>query len=244
MWAPVFLGLLMGHLLDLAWERTFGGEVIAPWPRCGVCGLGVRGVFLWPVVGVVRSLLTCPRCGAALSWRTLALPLGGAGLGIASYVRLGPAVGPALLGTLFGVLFLALALADLERRLLPNRIIYPGTLLAMAFSWAWPGRGPLEALAGAAFGGVTFGVAYVAMRGGLGAGDVKLAAFLGAVVGFPRVVSALILGVMAGGVVVLFLLLLRAVRRGQYMPYGPFLVMGGMVALFLGDVLPQGLWGM
>jgi prepilin signal peptidase PulO-like enzyme (type II secretory pathway) len=81
------------------------------------------------------------------------------------------------------------------------------------------------------------------MRGGLGAGDVKLAAFLGAVVGFPRVISALLLGMLAGGVVVLLLLLLRAVRRGQYLPYGPFLVLGGVVALFWGDVLPRGLWG-
>ena len=243
MWAPVLLGLVMGHLLDLAWDGAFGGGVLPPWPRCGVCKLEARGLFLWPVVGSIGSLLTCPRCGAALSWRALALPLGGAGLGAASYARLGPSAGPALLGTLFGALFLALALADLERRLLPNRIIYPGTLLAMAFSWAWPGRGPLEALAGAAFGGVAFGVAYVAMRGGLGAGDVKLAAFLGAVVGFPRVISALLLGMLTGGVVVLLLLLLRAVRRGQYLPYGPFLVLGGVVALFWGDVLPRGLWG-
>jgi len=243
MWAPVLLGLLAGHLLDLAWERVYGGRVLGPVRRCAACGLGARGPFLLPVVGVAMAAFTCPRCGAVLPLRALLLPVGGAGLGAASHLALGPEVGPALLGALFGVLFLSLALADLERRLLPNRLTYPGLALALALSWGWPGRGPVEALGGAAFGALALGAAYLALRGGLGAGDVKLAALLGAVVGFPRVVGALLVGVLAGGVAAALLLLLGAVRRGQYMPYGPFLVLGGMVALFLWDALPRGVLG-
>ncbi len=243
MWAPVLLGLALGHLLDLAWDRIYGGSLLGPLLRCGVCGLPARGAYLMPGLGVVRASLTCRRCGAALPPRGLLLPLGGAGLGAASHLALGPDQGPALLGALFGVLLLALALADVERRLLPNRLTYPGTVLALALSWGWPGRGPLEALGGAAFGALALGVAYLALRGGLGGGDVKLATLLGAVVGFPRVVTALLLGAVAGGVAAALLLALGAVRRGQFMPYGPFLVLGGMVALFLGDALPGALLG-
>ncbi|MCS7275612.1 MAG: A24 family peptidase [Dehalococcoidia bacterium] len=210
------LGLTLGTAFALGWPLVYGPDDEEAGEEDGERGL--------------------PR--GQLPWRGLILPLTAAALGMAAARALDEA-SAALLATLFGTLFLALAVTDLERRLLPNRLVYPGLVLALALSWAWPDRGVVQALAGAFFGLVVLGVAYVAMRGGLGAGDVKLAALIGAVVGFPGVALALSLGAIAGGVAAAFLLLSRLARRGQYMPYGPFLVAGALTALLLGERL----WG-
>ncbi len=246
MWAPGLLGLLVGHLLGLGWSYLYGERRWRGLLLCQECGLGVGGASLLPVVGVLASSLTCHRCACPLPVRALVLPIAGGGLGVASYFSLGPQIGPALLGALFGVVLLALTITDLERRLLPNRLTYTATFLALVLSWGWEGRGPVEAAAGAGFGAIALGLAYLLLRGGLGAGDVKLAIFIGAVVGFPRVVGALMVGVLAGGVGAALLLLFRLARRGHYMPYGPFLALGGGVGLFLWDALPHRLlvpWG-
>lgn len=168
--------------------------------------------------------------------RPLFLSLGSGLLGVAA-ARAMDSAGAALLATAFCALFLALAFTDLERRLLPNRLVYPGLVAALALSWAWPDRGFVQAIAGAFFGLAVLGAAYVIMRGGLGAGDVKLAALIGAVVGFPGVALALAIGAVAGGVVAAALLLSRLARRGQYIAYGPFLIAGALVVLLAGDRL-------
>ncbi|HXG41489.1 MAG TPA: A24 family peptidase [Dehalococcoidia bacterium] len=200
--------------------------------------LGVAFALGWPLVyGADDEEEELPR--RQLPLRGMLLPLTAAALG-AGAARALEETSAALMATLFGALFLALAVTDLERRLLPNRLVYPGLVLALALSWAWPDRGVVQALAGASFGLVVLGAAYVAMRGGLGAGDVKLAALIGAVVGFPGVAVALSIGAIAGGVAAAVLLLTRIARRGQYMPYGPFLIAGALTALLLGERLWAG----
>jgi len=143
--------------------------------------------------------------------------------------------GPAemALNALFSAVLLLLLVTDLERRLIPNRIVYPAAALALALSWAWPDRGLLSALAG---GGLLFSltlVVYIVARGGFGAGDVKMAALIGLMTGLPRALVGLTIGVLAGALAAIPFLLLG--RRGLYIPYGPFLALGGIVALLWGD---------
>jgi leader peptidase (prepilin peptidase)/N-methyltransferase len=68
----------------------------------------------------------------------------------------------------------------------------------------------------------------------MGDGDVKLAGLIGLITGFPHVVVALVVGVLAGGLVALLLLLTKIKGRKSYIPYAPFLVIGGMVAMLYG----------
>jgi prepilin signal peptidase PulO-like enzyme (type II secretory pathway) len=209
------LGLALGLGLALAWGHVYGP----------------------PEEGEEEGAEADP--DHPLPLRPLLLPLGAMALGVGA-ARSQDGLAAGLLATAFAALFLALAVTDLERRLLPNRLVYPGLVLALALSWAWPDRGPGQAAAGAFFGLAALGVAFVLMRGGLGAGDVKLAALIGAVVGFPGVAMALAIGAVAGGVVAAFLLLTRLARRGQYMPYGPFLIAGALAVLLAGERLWQG----
>jgi leader peptidase (prepilin peptidase)/N-methyltransferase len=138
---------------------------------------------------------------------------------------------------------LLLAVTDLEHRLIPNLIILPAILLALvAGFWAdwmtWQ-----AALLGGTIGLLFFGVAYALAnvlypgKVGLGMGDVTLATFIGLAVGFPSVMTAIVLGIFLGGLVSALLLLTRRATLQTAIPYGPFLILGGLIAMFWGPAI-------
>jgi len=129
------------------------------------------------------------------------------------------------------VLLLVLVI-DLEHRLILNVVILPAILMAGIGSLISPG--PLPALAGGLIGFASFYLIALARKGGMGGGDVKLAAFVGLATGFPSVIVALLIAVLAGGATALLLVLTRIKGLKSYIPYGPFLVVGGLVALIYG----------
>lgn len=132
---------------------------------------------------------------------------------------------------------------DLEHRLIPNRFMLPAILLALVagfyVDWMTWKAALLGGATGLVFFGVAYGMATVVYPGrvGLGMGDVTLATFIGLAVGFPSALVAVILGVLMGGLVSVLLLLTRRVRLDSALPYGPYLVVGGLVALFWGQAI-------
>ena len=135
------------------------------------------------------------------------------------------------LGAGFGACFLALDWSDLRRRVIPNRIVYPALVLALAASGAWPDRGFAEALAGGLGAFATAITVRALSGGGLGGGDVKMVALAGTVVGYPGVLSASLVTVIAGGVTAAALLVTRRAGRGDRVPYGPCIALGAVAAL-------------
>jgi prepilin signal peptidase PulO-like enzyme (type II secretory pathway) len=234
---PLAAGLALGHTLDLLFERFYSdSELSGPLYRCDGCRSPLRAAFAMPLVGFLWWRGRCPDCGSPLPLRALVLPAGACGLFGVSFLVFNQA-GAALLGGLFATVFLALTLTDLERRLLPNRIIYPAILLAAALSWAWP-----ETPAGAVLlgGGVAIALAGAVLLfslpfgpGAFGMGDVKMIVLIGFVAGFPAVVTGLLAGTIAAGVVAGFLLVTGLRGSRDYIPHGPFLALGAVVALFL-----------
>jgi len=141
--------------------------------------------------------------------------------------------------TTYCSLLLLIATIDFEHRLIPNVLVGSGMLLALVFNvfYRMPGLAP--ALWGAVVGGGTFCLLALARRDALGMGDVKLAALIGMMTGFPSVLQALTIGVILGGLAAGLLLLTRVRTGKQYMPYGPYLVAGGMATLLHGQSLAQ-----
>ena len=132
---------------------------------------------------------------------------------------------------LWCVVFAVVAVIDIETHFIPDVIILPATGLALAASLVDPRLTWRAALLGALAGLVSFyAIAWVA-RGGFGLGDVKLAAFVGAVTGLVPVFYALIAGIIAGGIGALLLLVTRRMERRSFMPYGPYLCLGGWLGL-------------
>jgi len=127
--------------------------------------------------------------------------------------------------------FLLTALVDLKYRLVLNVLVFPAGIVALLIHGVPPGRETLLALAGGMFGLLPFLLAILLKPGGIGAGDVKLATLIGLVVGFPQVVYALLVAVLAGGITVAILLLTRRGKLTSYMPYAPFLCLGAIIIL-------------
>ena len=141
----------------------------------------------------------------------------------------------ALISAFGCAVLVAVSVTDLERRIIPNRIVLPATALVLV---AQTIRDPSVewVLAALAAGGALF-VAALVYPAGMGMGDVKLAAFLGALLGWDVIVAFFV--AMVASLVPALVILARHGRAGRKMgiPFAPFLALGGVVALFAGGAL-------
>lgn len=233
------VGFAFGSVVDLVFNRFYTDESTSgPLYRCKACKHPASPLLLLPVAGYLLHRGRCPNCNERLSPRTLALAPGGAALFVASYFVFDEELGAGLLGGFFATIFLTLTLTDLERHLLPNRIVYPSTLIAAGLCWGWPDASIVQILAG---GGVAIAVAATLLivslpfgSGAFGFGDVKMIILIGFVVGVPSVLVGVVIGTAIAGVVAAFLLLTRIRGRKDYIPHGPFLAIGAVVAMWWG----------
>ena len=140
-----------------------------------------------------------------------------------------------MLGLVFVATLAAITLTDLELRLIPNKILLVSAVAGVALAAGLdPSSLPERAIAAAAAGGLLFAVALAYPRG-MGMGDVKLAAVMGLYLG-RSVAPALLIGFAAGSIFGLALIARHgAAARKQAVPFGPFLALGGVIALFVGD---------
>jgi len=139
------------------------------------------------------------------------------------------------IATLYTCLLLVIAVIDLEHGLILNRLTYPGIVLALLLSTFLPQVGMLRALLGSVVSVALIVLIILASRGGMGMGDAKMAAVLGAMLGFPMVFLGLLIAVVVGGVTAVILLALKLRGRRDRIPFGPFLALGGCVALVYGQ---------
>ena len=234
-------GLIFGHLLDLAFVRFYTSEDPAtPLHHCPACRSPFRARFALPLTGYVLSLGRCPDCRAGLPLRSVILPLGGAALFTTS-VAVFDSFAPGIAGGVFATVFLTLTLTDFDRRLLPNRIVYPSIVLAIALSWIWPQVSVPQVLIGG-LAGLALGVGLLIAslpfgKGAFGVGDVKMIALIGFVVGPASLLVGIFVGSIIGGLIAATLIVTRLKGRRDYMPHGPYLAMGAVIALFWGPEL-------
>jgi len=136
-------------------------------------------------------------------------------------------------GSLFTLLMLAIFFIDLEHHIVPNALSYPGLILGLLL--AIPQGRFADALFAAAGAGAFFLLIAIVSRGGMGGGDIKLAALMGAFLGWPAIAVALFIAFMLGAGVGLFLIALRRRARRDPIPFGPALAVGGILALFVAE---------
>jgi leader peptidase (prepilin peptidase)/N-methyltransferase len=148
---------------------------------------------------------------------------------VVTFVHLGPSLDAALWSAA-QVVLVVLAAYDVESRRLPNRITLPVAAVAVALRAAFERDALLEVIVAGVVSFAVFWLMALAMRGGLGMGDVKLAGMLGFLLG-SAVVPALVLGVFAGGVWAAILLGSGRAGLRASIAYGQFLALGGAVAI-------------
>jgi leader peptidase (prepilin peptidase)/N-methyltransferase len=235
-------GLVVGSFMTVAVHRLPKGEsVVRPRSRCPACGAEIGARDNVPVLSWLLLRGRCRRCGERISVEYPLLELATAGLVVLAAVRYPNPWHDILVGGLLA-LMPGIALIDLRHRIIPNKLTYPATLASVpVIVLAWligDAADPVKAVIGfLAFGGGIFLVASVS--GGMGFGDVKLAALIGLVLGS---LGLRFVGVSAGATIVLGGvggLLALTMGRGMKskIPYGPYLAAGAVVAGLWGDSL-------
>ena len=230
--------------LELEPEESEAFDLVRPRSRCGACG---HAIAWWENIPVLSWLLLrgrCSACGTRISPRYPLVEIAGAVLAAALVAQHGVSAWTA--GTVvlaWGLL--ALALIDFDTTLLPDGITLPLLWLGLLLhAWLDPGFLP-QAVAGAAIGYATLWCVYQGFRlltgkEGMGFGDFKLFAVLGAWFGAMALLPIILLSAICGAVIGIALQATGALQRGRPMPFGPFLAAAGLLALFLG---PQRLVG-
>ena len=232
------VGAIFGSFLNVVAYRLPRGESLSrPRSRCPQCQTQIRAVDNVPVLSWLALRGRCRTCRTRISAR---YPLVEAMTGLlCALVVLDKGLDEdALLGLALVLLLVPITLIDLDHRIIPNTLTLTGAIVAPAIlALTAPGAIP-EHLIAAAAGGGFFLVAALAYPRGMGMGDVKLAAvlglFLGRAVG-PAVFVALIAGTLVGAAVIAR----KGAQEGRKtaVPFGPFLALGGVVALFWGDAM-------
>ena len=231
-------GLLAGSFVTVVAHRVPRGEsIVGPRSRCPGCGAQIAAYDNVPVLSwvVLRGRARC--CGAAISPRYPLTELTLGALYAATVLVLWDEPGEIALGLVFVTTLVAVALTDLERRIIPNKILLVTAILGLAIAAVTdPGSLPERALAALAAGGLLF-LAALAYPRGMGLGDVKLAAVMGLFLG-RNVGPAILVALLAGSLVGLAMIARHgAAARKQAIPFGPFLALGGVVGLLAGDEL-------
>lgn len=230
-------GLAAGSFLNVVIHRLPRGESIV-WPpsHCPRCGRRLGARELVPVLSFLVQRGRCRGCGEPIPWRYPLVELVTAVLLVAVGLRYPDPAQTAFYGWLTGIL-IAATFIDVAHRIIPNRLLAAGLIGGAAlFPWARPH--PLgDALLGiGAAGGVMLLIGLLS-RGGMGGGDIKLAAVFGFFLGAAPAALALLLGFTAGGLAALAMLLLGLKGRKDAIPFGPYLAGGAMAALLWGRSL-------
>lgn len=231
-------GLMAGSFVTVVAHRVPRGEsIVGPRSRCPGCGTQIAAYDNVPVFSwlLLRGRGRC--CGETISAR---YPLAELGLGFAYLatvlvLRHDPA--QMAMGLVLVTALMAVAITDLEQRIIPNKILLATMVIGVAIAAVFdPSSLPERAIAAVAAGGLLF-LAALAYPRGMGLGDVKLAAVMGFFLG-RNVAPALLAALLAGSVVGLALIAREgASARKKAIPFGPFLALGALVGLLAGNQL-------
>jgi leader peptidase (prepilin peptidase)/N-methyltransferase len=238
--AGLFLapGLAVGSFLNVVAARVpLRRSIVSPPSACMSCGERIAWYDNIPLVSWAVLRGRCRRCGTRIPFLYPAVELVTALLVAGCVLAFGLSA-RFVVGAAFCAVLVAVSAIDLEHRIIPNRIVLPAAAVALVAQTALePGAEWALGAAGASGFLLAAALAYPA---GMGMGDVKLALLMGAVLG--RTVSvALMVGMLAAMIPGLYLLVRHGkAARKMGIPFGPFLALGSVVALFAGDALLDG----
>ncbi len=233
---PLGLGAIVGSFLNVCIYRLPRREsLVLPASRCPQCATPIRWYDNIPLLSFLVLGGRCRDCKGAISWRYPLVEAIAVLLFILAWARFGLTL-EGLRAVVLASALLVVTGIDLEHRIIPDRVTLPGIVLGLAAAWLLP-PGIVSSAVGTLVGGGLFYVIAWASRGGMGGGDIKLASMLGAFLGWQAGLLAIFIGVLAGGLVGVALLLLKLRGRKDAIPFGPFLALGGVVSLFWGTLI-------
>ena len=245
---PALFGLLVGSYLNVVIYRLPRRQsTITPPSSCPHCGTRIKARDNVPILGFLLLRGRCRQCGEAIGWRYSVVEATTGVLFVAVVATFGLEV-EALIGATFCCLLLVLALIDLDHMILPDRLTLPGLALGLLIQPLWPRTSWRSALLGALLGAgliVAINALWWLLRRvqGFGLGDAKMLAMIGAFLGPEGIAVTLLFATFSGSLVGVYLMGRRRIDLTGKLPFGTFLAMGAVVALFYGPQLLDGYLG-
>jgi leader peptidase (prepilin peptidase)/N-methyltransferase len=242
--AAGLFGLLVGSFLNVLIHRLPREEsIVHPASHCPACGADVLAMDNVPVLSWIVLGGRCRTCRAPISIRYPSVELGNGLLWAAVFWR-APSWVDFASGAFLCSACLALAWIDADFQLLPDAITLPGIAVGLALSFWSLERTPARAAIGAAVGGgglYLVGALYRALKKveGMGLGDVKMLAMVGALLGPAGVVVTVLLASLSGSLVGLALIARTSGGLATRLPFGVFLAAGAVASYFFGGALLQ-----
>ncbi|MEO5365667.1 MAG: prepilin peptidase [Magnetococcus sp. WYHC-3] len=247
----LIVGAVCGSFLNVCIYRLpEGHSVVHPGSRCPSCGAAIRWYHNIPILGWVMLRGRCADCGDAISIQYPLVELAGALVAWTTLLHLGPSL-ETVAFALLGLAFIALAMIDFRHYILPDVITLPGILAGLiAAALLGPGQAlpDLESSAwgAAAGGGGLWLFAWLFQRvtgkAGMGLGDVKLLALIGAWLGWAALPFTLFASALLGSVVGLGWILLLGRDRHLPIPFGPYLIAAAWIYLYQGPQVYAWYW--
>lgn len=231
------LGALVGSFLNVCIHRLPRHEsIIWPSSHCPSCTAPIAFYDNIPILSFLLLKGRCRSCGGRIAFRyPVVETINAAGYGVLLW-WFGVTWAAAAYALFFSLLVVVTGI-DLTHQIIPDVITLPGTVTGVLLAATVLPVGLVNAVLGVLVGGgVLWFVAWVSPylfgKEGMGGGDIKLLAMIGAFLGWKPALLTIMIGAMVGSLVGISLILLKILKREQYIPFGPFLAVGAVVALF------------
>jgi leader peptidase (prepilin peptidase) / N-methyltransferase len=236
------LGSIVGSFLNVCIFRIPAKQsVVRPRSRCPVCHEPIRPYDNIPIVSYLVLRGRCRQCGARISLRYpfVEALTGLAALAVFALDGLTPEL---LVHVAFVCALIVVTFIDLDHQIIPDVISLPGIVIGFLASFlpgppTWQASSVGIVLGGGILWAVAEAYYWLTRREGMGGGDIKLLAMIGAFLGWESILVTIMLASLAGTLVGLTLILLRGRDARTPIPFGPFLAAGAVCALFFGDTL-------
>jgi len=234
------LGIIFGSFLTVCIHRIPQGKsVVTPRSACPACGNRIAWYDNVPIWSFLWLQGRCRGCQQAIPFRYPVIELVN-GLGyLLVYWRFGWAWSTIIYAGLLSV-FLVVTWIDWDHQIIPDVITLPGIIIGLICAGFLLPTGWENSVIGILVGGgvlliLAWVSPYVFGKEGMGGGDIKFLAMVGAFLGWKAALLALMIASVVGACIGIALLWAKVMERGQYIPFGPYLAMGSFVAMLWGQ---------
>ena len=232
-------GAVVGSFLNVCIYRLPAGKSIAfPPSACPQCQTAIRWYDNVPIVSFLLLRGKCRSCGATIAWRYPLVELLNGLLTAALMLRFGPTLTFAVF-FVFCSSLVVITFIDLDHQIIPDVISLPGIGIGFLFSFFLPWLSWSNSLLGILAGGgslllVAYGYQFLTGKEGMGGGDVKLLAMMGAFLGWRSILFIIFAASLVGSVIGITVMLAQKKDAKLAIPFGPFLAFGAVLYIFFG----------
>ena len=234
------LGAVVGSFLNVCIRRIPVGEsLVFPASHCPKCNHSIRFYDNIPIISFLLLRGRCRNCRESISLQYPLVELLTAIMALLLFWKFGLTL-KFLFSFLFACILIIITFIDLEHQIIPDVLTLPGIPVFFLAAVLAMGVSPLEAVLGVLIGGgilyaIAFGYELITKREGMGGGDIKLLAMLGAFFGWKSLFFILLVSSFLGAIVGISVMLIKGKDMKYAVPFGPFLSLAALACIFWGD---------